>query len=139
MKYNLNKVQKILSEIIGALENLKDLQQLNKKEFISNSHMLGSCKYYFIVTIEGIIDLCNHLIAQNRYRTPKDYADTFQVLFEQGLFDEQFTNTLKKMARFRNRLIHLYWEVDKEELYQILQTHLGDVELFLEKFRSIII
>jgi len=128
-----------LSEIIGALENLKDLQQLNKKEFISNSHMLGSCKYYFIVTIEGIIDLCNHLIAQNRYRTPKDYADTFQVLFEQGLFDEQFTNTLKKMARFRNRLIHLYWEVDKEELYQILQTHLGDVELFLEKFRSIII
>ena len=127
-----------MSEIISALENLKDLQKLNKKNFVSNPHMLGSCKYHFIVTIEGIIDLCNHLIAQNKYRAPKDYADTFQVLNEQGLFNEEFTDTLKKMARFRNRLIHLYWEVDREELYRILHAHLKDIELFLEKFSSII-
>lgn len=111
---------------------------MNKDEFISDPHKLGSAKYHFIVAIEGSLDLCNHIIAKNRYRTPEDYADTFQVLYEQGVFTKEFTDTLKKMARFRNRLIHLYWEVSEEELYQILQQRLSDIDLFLKEFGSFI-
>ena len=34
------------------------------------------------------------------------------------------------MARFRNRLVHLYWDVDDARVYQFLQEALGDVERF---------
>jgi uncharacterized protein YutE (UPF0331/DUF86 family) len=37
------------------------------------------------------------------------------------------------MTRFRNRLVHIYWEVDDNELYQILQTRLDDFRQFLNK------
>lgn len=34
------------------------------------------------------------------------------------------------MVQFRNRLVHLYWEVDAEIIYEILQKNLGDFDLF---------
>jgi len=38
---------------------------------------------------------------------------------------------LKAMARFRNRLTHLYWDVDNQTIYRILQDNLEDFALFL--------
>ena len=34
------------------------------------------------------------------------------------------------MARLRNRLVHLYWEVDDEILYEILTSELDDFDRF---------
>ena len=81
-----------------------------------------------------MIDLCNHIIAENGYRVPEDYADTFRVLAEKGVFDEEYTNTLIQMARFRNRLVHIYWEINNDEIYRIIHTRLQDIRDFLKKF-----
>ena len=112
LKFNRDKIEKLTSEIFTALERLEDLQKLPLKDFLADPHKIGSAKYNFIVAIEGMIDLCNHVIAKNSFRAPEDYADTFGVMAERGAFDEEYTNTLTQMARFRNRLVHIYWEVD---------------------------
>lgn len=138
MEFNQDKVRKITSEILTALERLNELKRLTKKEFLSDPHKIGSAKYNFIVSIEGIIDLCNHVISKNAFRTPEDYADTFRVMNERGAFDKKFTETLIQMARFRNRLVHIYWEVDDNELYKLIQDRLGDIRLFLKKFGQFI-
>lgn len=103
-------------------------------EFLSDPHKIGSAKYHFIVAIEGIIDLCNHIIAKNKFRVPEDYADTFKVMAERGAFDKGFTETLIQMSRYRNRLVHIYWEVDSQELYKQLHGRLEDIRSFLNKF-----
>ena len=76
--------------------------------------------------------MCHHVISRNGYRVPEDYADTFSVMGEQGAFDKELTKDLANMARFRNRLVHLYWEVDDEQLYEILQERLDDFKKFLD-------
>ncbi len=119
MEYNSDKVRKITSEILTALERLEDLQKLTKAEFIADPHKIGSAKYNLIVAIEGAVDLCNHVISKNGFRTPEDYTDTFMVMKEKGAFDERFTSSLIQMVRFRNRLVHIYWDVDDAELYRI--------------------
>ncbi len=134
MKFNVDKVRKITSEILTSLERLEELKNLPQDVFISDPHKVGSAKYNFIVAIEGIIDLCNHIISKNAFRTPEDYADIFKVMSERGAFDEDFTNVLIQMTRFRNRLVHIYWEVDNAELYRIIQTRLQDIRDFLKKF-----
>ena len=138
MEFNPDKVRKITSEILLSLERLEELQRLPKDLFLSDPHKIGSAKYNFIVAIEGVIDLCNHVIARNAFRTPEDYADTFRVMAERGALDMQFTSTLTQMARFRNRLVHIYWEVEDNELHRILQSHLEDIREFLKKFGSFI-
>jgi uncharacterized protein YutE (UPF0331/DUF86 family) len=138
MEYNSDKVRKITSEILTALERLEDLQKLTKAEFIADPHKIGSAKYNLIVAIEGAVDLCNHVISKNGFRTPEDYTDTFMVMKEKGAFDERFTSSLIQMVRFRNRLVHIYWDVDDAELYRIIQTNLQDIRQFLKEYGAFI-
>ena len=138
MEYNSDKVRKITSEILTALERLEDLQKLTKAEFIADPHKIGSAKYNLIVAIEGAVDLCNDVISKNGFRTPEDYTDTFMVMKEKGAFDERFTSSLIQMVRFRNRLVHIYWDVDDAELYRIIQTNLQDIRQFLKEYGTFI-
>jgi uncharacterized protein YutE (UPF0331/DUF86 family) len=34
------------------------------------------------------------------------------------------------MAKFRNRLVHLYWDIDRRELYRIIQEDIKDFSEF---------
>jgi len=38
---------------------------------------------------------------------------------------------MRQMAGFRNRLVHLYWEIDDELIYDYLQSELGDFDEFV--------
>ena len=134
LKYNESKVSKLLSEISLAKAQLEELQALSEPDFVRDKHKVASAKYNFIVVIEGCIDLCNHIIAQNNFRAPVDFADTFRILGENGFFDDEFVTELVKMAKFRNRLVHIYWEVNSHELYNILLGRLTEVQRFIELF-----
>ena len=104
--FNPDKITRLVSEMRKAINRLKSLGTLDKESFLNDPDKIGSAKYNFVVAIESSIDISNHIISQNSYRAPEDYADTFQVLGEQGVFDKDFLKALKDMARFCNRLIH---------------------------------
>jgi uncharacterized protein YutE (UPF0331/DUF86 family) len=74
--------------------------------------------------------MANRIIASERFRAPKDYADAFKVLTEEGMVPADFLPEPQRMARFRNRLVHLYWEVDAEMIYEILQHRLDEFERY---------
>jgi len=80
--------------MLAALQRLEDLGRLSAEEFIADPHKVGSAKYNLIVTVEGAVDLCNHVVAKNELRSPEDYADTFKVMEENGLFESEFANSL---------------------------------------------
>jgi uncharacterized protein YutE (UPF0331/DUF86 family) len=126
-------VRKITSEVLSALQRLEDLGRLSEAEFIADPHKVGSAKYNLIVAIEGTVDLSNHIISKNGFRTPEDYADTFRVMEEKGVIDTEFTGSLIQMARFRNRLVHIYWDIDDAEIYRIIRTRLQDIRRFLKE------
>jgi uncharacterized protein YutE (UPF0331/DUF86 family) len=117
---------KLVSELRKNVSRLRELARVPEEEFLNNPDKIGSSKYYFIVAIESSIDMCNHLIARNGYRVPDDYGDTFTVMGEVGALDREFADALRNMAKFRNRLVHLYWEIDDQQLYGILQSRLDD-------------
>lgn len=134
MGLNPDKVGRLAGELLKALGRLRALAALPEDRFLADPDKVGSAKYHFILAIEAAIDLANHAIAEKRLRSPEDYADSFRVLGEVGLFDPDFTQTLVRMARFRNRLVHFYWDVDDREVRRILTERLGDLERFLREF-----
>jgi len=71
---------------------------------------------------------------RNRLRMPEDYSDTFRVMGEIGVFSKGFVEKLMEMAKFRNRLVHIYWEVDNEVIYEILQEDIQDIKEFVAAF-----
>ncbi len=60
----------------------------------------------------------------------KEYVDSFTVLGEQAVLDPPFAERLGEMARFRNRLVHLYWDIENRRVFSYLQDSLGDLEGF---------
>jgi len=136
--YDADTMVRLVSEFRKSVARLKKLSQLNKENFLSDPDKIGSAKYHFIVAIESSIDMCNHLISRNGFRVPEDYADTFRVLTEEGAFGKDFSNELVKMAKFRNRLVHIYWEVSDQQLWDILSSRLADFKQLLESLSDYI-
>ena len=133
MKYNRDKIGKMAFQFRKALENLDRLSGLARENFLGDPDRVSSAKYNFLVAIEAVIDICNHVIARNSMRPPEDYADTFRVMQEAGVFDEEFADSLIQMAKFRNRLVHIYWEVDEDLIYTFLQNNLADLRNALKQ------
>ena len=132
-RFNEDRITKLVSEMRKSVGRLKTLKTVDKNSFLNDPDKIGSAKYHLIVGIESAIDICNHIISQNGYRTPDDYADAFRVIAEKGAFDDSFVQSLRDMAKFRNRLVHIYWEVDDGQVYEILQTRLDDFKTFLDR------
>jgi uncharacterized protein YutE (UPF0331/DUF86 family) len=130
-RYEQEKMVKLVSQLRNSAARLRSISKLSLEAFLEDPDKIGSSKYHFIVAIESAIDMCNHIISQNGYRVPEDYADTFRVMGEVGALDTDFSDALTNMAKFRNRLVHLYWEVDDPQVYEILQTRLDDFKRFL--------
>ncbi len=79
------------------------------------------------MAVEACLDIANHIISYEGYREPVDNKDVFQVLFEQKIFHERLMENLKKMAQFRNVIVHDYIRIQPEIVYAILQKNLGDI------------
>jgi uncharacterized protein YutE (UPF0331/DUF86 family) len=82
------------------------------------------------VSIECCLDIANHIIAAEGFRAPKDYADSFKVLEENNVLHKELGIKLRQMAKFRNRLVHLYGEIDDEYVYEFIKKDLQDISNF---------
>ncbi|MBW1795893.1 MAG: DUF86 domain-containing protein [Deltaproteobacteria bacterium] len=130
--------EKICQKLLQVDEYLGLLRKISKtpvEAFLKDRIVIGSAKYYLQVSIEGCLDVANHIIASERFRAPRDYADSFMVIEEEGLVPPELGQRLRQMAKFRNRLVHLYGEIDDAYVYEFMKKDLKDIE----EFKSIII
>jgi uncharacterized protein YutE (UPF0331/DUF86 family) len=126
---------KVLASRIGKLrsylEKLRILAAIPQEEFLQDFTKVESAKHLLQVSVECCLDIAHHIVADEGYRTPADYYDTFVVLNEKDILPESFMPTLRQMVSFRNRVVHLYWDVDDATVYRILQESLNDFETFI--------
>jgi uncharacterized protein YutE (UPF0331/DUF86 family) len=131
-------IEKVLSKFRQMDEYLSILRKISKtpkETFLTDKILIGSAKYYLQISIECCLDVANHIIAAEKLRAPRDYADTFMVIQEEGLISSDLGTRLRRMAKFRNRLVHLYGEIDNDYIYEYIKGDLKD----LEEYQKVII
>jgi uncharacterized protein YutE (UPF0331/DUF86 family) len=121
----------ILNNLRGYMEKLAILAALSEGAFLQDFTNVESTKHLLQVSIECCLDVAHHIVADEGYRTPADYYDTFVVLNENGILPGTFMPTLRQMVSFRNRVVHLYWDVDDATVYRILREKLGDFDEYV--------
>ena len=132
------KVRSIFTRLERYTAHLHELAGEPKETFLTNFRSIGSAKYYLQIAVECCIDACNHIIARKGWRAPDNYSDSFVILAEQGVIPESFLPTARAMVGFRNRIVHLYWEITDAKVYEILQTDLGDFDRFADWITSFV-
>ena len=125
--------EKIVQKFMQLDEYLKLIDQISKtsgEQFLKDKILIGSAKYYLQVSIECCLDVANHIIASKHYRVPKDYADTFAIIEEEDLIPSELGNRLRQAAKFRNRLVHLYGDIDNHQVYSFINKDIQDLKEF---------
>lgn len=126
------KLDQMLSNLRTYAQVLKGLASESRDAFLANPDKIGNAKYHFVIAIESCIDIANHIIASETFRFPNDNADSFLVLIENGIVSADLKDSLQAMARFRNRLVHLYWDVTDARIYDYLHESVIDLDRFAQ-------
>jgi uncharacterized protein YutE (UPF0331/DUF86 family) len=126
-KPTLDRLLANLQRYVGVLRHLGSIP---RQAFLENPDKIGNAKYHFVIAIECAIDIAHHVIASENFRFPNDNADSFAVLIEHGVLGEDTREALQAMARFRNRLVHMDFDIEDARVWEILTTMLGDFDGF---------
>ncbi|HAA88999.1 MAG TPA: DUF86 domain-containing protein [Peptococcaceae bacterium] len=129
----LEEKLKLLTEYISDLEEQKNISLEKLKENKIHRRYIERTLH---LAVEACLDIGNHIIAELRLREPEDYKDIMTVLCEAGYLPPERLDNFKKMAQFRNVIVHDYARVDPEILYQILQKNIDDLRLFARTIRD---
>jgi uncharacterized protein YutE (UPF0331/DUF86 family) len=121
-----------ISEIETCKSQLGEFSNITTKEYKENWKTQRIVERTLQMMIEICVDISNHIISEGGMRVPVSYADTFKILHDNSVIDSGLLDTMEKMAKFRNIIVHQYEEVDVEIVVLILEKYLGDFERFKE-------
>jgi uncharacterized protein YutE (UPF0331/DUF86 family) len=119
-----------LSQLQEFTSQLREYQAITIAEYAAEWKTQRIIERTLQIAIEVCLDIAGHIISDKGYRVPNSYADTFSVLFENRVIDEQLLASLEKMARCRNFIVHHYDKIDAEIIVGILKKNLPDFESF---------
>ncbi len=116
---------------------LLETKKIGHAKFINDAVYQASSERFLQLAIESCLNVGNRMVSLYQFekpiKTPETYADIFKELETLGVVDSEFANRLINMAKFRNRLVHLYWEIDNESVYQFIQNDIEDFQLYQKK------
>lgn len=131
----MSNTQRLLTRIGALRDNLQrvreGLQDADDATLLRDPWRQAAIKWHLLLAIEDAFALCNQTIAILGGDAPTAYAECFEKLAAQGVIDSALAERLKAMARFRNLLLHRYWEVDDQRVLTIARNDLSDLEQFV--------
>jgi len=133
MKPDLHVLQARAMSLRQNMEKIQRLTALPDEQFWSNELYIDSVKLHLIQAIEDAASICTHLMARVGGLAPSAYAECFASLYQRGIIDETLAQRLQAMARFRNLLVHRYWQIDDRQVLRIAREDITDLDEFLRQ------
>jgi uncharacterized protein YutE (UPF0331/DUF86 family) len=130
MTLDADIVRSRCAEIEQSLARLDALRALGREAFLANADAQDIACYRLLVAIEAALALCYHVAARRLHAVPDDYAGCFRCLEQARLIPSDLSARLQRMARFRNLLVHVYWTIDYDRVFDVLERDLDDLRAF---------
>ena len=88
--------------------------------------------------VECASDILNHILADRGLAPAASYADTFAQAGSQGVLDVGLAEKLKASAKMRNRLVHMYSDIDDKIVFDAIKYFLQDFAEFTRQAASLL-
>jgi uncharacterized protein YutE (UPF0331/DUF86 family) len=132
MELDIKKIKFLVSEIKESIEEIRKIAKIPEKEFWADKRNILAIEHLLLRAIEATSNICVHIAARKLKKGVESPAECFELLGKEKLIPKKLSDRLRKMARFRNVLVHRYWEIDEKRVYQYAKENLGDFEEFIE-------
>jgi uncharacterized protein YutE (UPF0331/DUF86 family) len=130
--------QSHLRELNAALEDWERYQGVSLRELEIDRDKRNMVLHAMLVSVQATIDIASHLIAEKGLSKPATYRESFEILGKSGLMGEELASELSDLAGFRNVLVHVYWGLDLEEVYGVLQNDLRVLRAFRDEVKELL-
>ncbi len=137
-KVNIELLRARMGEIRESVEKIRAYAALPDEKFFADERNLHTVSHLLLVCIEAVAVICNHLLARLAQKAPASYSECFEGLKALGILDDALTGNLIGMARFRNILVHRYWNADPQRVLRYARENLGDFEAYNEQIARFI-
>ena len=118
------------------LSDLRDFARTPEAEFLQNRERQYAVLHALQLAIEASVDIATHICAADNLGVPSSYTEAFDFLERGAVIDRALAEDLRKMARFRNRIVHLYGDVDLRMVHGLLRNRLGDFDRYLSAIEA---
>ncbi|MFQ5739270.1 MAG: DUF86 domain-containing protein [Acidobacteriota bacterium] len=119
------------AKVRRMIEGIEQLPLDDFSHFQSDRRNLAAADSYLRRALEALLDLGRHVAARGYGRPVTEYRRVGPALVEAEVLDEAEGLMLRKMAGYRNRLVHFYQEISDWELFEICIENLNDIEKVL--------
>ncbi len=132
------KKEDIRSKLDIIPENLQKLELfrvMGYDEFQSDFRNIDSTLHRLQTSIQALVDIGGYIIASLGLRTPSTSGEIIEILVENGFINPALKERYITMIQFRNRIVHLYDDIDRKVLFRILQEESADIR---ELYRTLV-
>jgi len=116
-----------------AIAALKELPLSNQQAFLGNKHNIAAAESYLRRSLEALFDVGRHILAKGFAYPATEYKEIASGLFEKSVIGKADADLMRKMAGYRNRMVHFYHEISSEELLDICLNHTDEIDRLLEQ------
>ncbi|MFQ6110340.1 MAG: DUF86 domain-containing protein, partial [Candidatus Aminicenantales bacterium] len=109
------------------MDSLNELPLQNKEEFFRDKRNIAAAESYLRRALEALFDIGRHILAKKFTLPASEYKEVAEKLHEKKVLSEKERALLRQMAGYRNRMVHFYHQVSRDELYEICTRHLDDI------------
>lgn len=115
---NKDLLTQSVSKLGEYLKKLQFLQKYNQEEFLENWQIEVQVDRMMQLIIECSIDIGEEILSGIKVRAPKTYKETFLLLRQNKVINDDLMKKLQDLCNFRNELVHDYLFLGPEKIYE---------------------
>lgn len=125
--------EKLLIQFDRVEEHLSEINRIKEKLSKEEDGILYSALERLLqLVIEDCLNIGSHIISGLNLKRADSYKEVFLRLEEGKIISNELGGKMQEFVSFRNRLVHMYWEVKRSEVKEKLED-LGYIKRFVKE------
>jgi uncharacterized protein YutE (UPF0331/DUF86 family) len=114
--------EKLLIQFDRVEEHLSEINRVKEKLREKEDEIFYSALERLLqLVIEDCLNIGSHIISGLNFKRADSYKEIFLRLEEGKIISNELSQKMQAFVSFRNRLVHMYWEVNRSEVKEELE------------------
>jgi uncharacterized protein YutE (UPF0331/DUF86 family) len=129
------RVRRMLQRVSEDITYLASRSEEGIPEQLADAERMAALKYVFVTTIEGCLDIAQHVCASEGWGPPSSNAEALRLLGRHEVLPTGLSEVMASAVGFRNVLVHGYVDVDDRLVVSFLE-RVTDLDAFVRHLSS---
>lgn len=129
------RVRRLLQRVSEDISYLASRSGEEPSQQLADAERMAALKYVFVTTIEGCLDVAQHVCASEGWGPPSSNAEALRLLGHHGVLPSGLSEVMASAVGFRNVLVHGYVDIDDHRVVSFLE-RVADLRAFVSHVSS---